>query len=98
MKGGFAKIIDWDDLKENTPLNINISSIVMIPHKRRSYWEILDLLFVLKREANKVASVNEKHVKLAPRESIDQMGSALARIIDVVATLTYRAVPSISPK
>jgi hypothetical protein len=66
VKGGFSKIIDWDDLKENTPLNINISSIVMIPHKRRSYWEILDFLFVLKREANKVASVNENKRQTCP--------------------------------
>ena len=45
---------------------MKISSIVMIPHKRWSYREILDLLFVLKREANKVASVNEKKRQTCP--------------------------------
>ena len=47
VKQGYAKIIQWKDIKNNIPKNLKISPVAMIPHKTRSYRAILDLSFNL---------------------------------------------------
>lgn len=35
IKGGYAKIVKWKDIKNNIPTNLKISPFAMIPHKSR---------------------------------------------------------------
>jgi hypothetical protein len=86
VKNGFAKIIKWKDIKTNIPPKLKISPIAMIPHKSRKFRGILDLSFQLKRNKQQTQkSVNESTTKLACQESMNQLGSALKRIIAVLA-------------
>ena len=47
VQDGFAKIVLWDDIKNNPPPNTKVSPILMIKHKSRRYRGILDLSFCL---------------------------------------------------
>ena len=87
VENGFAKIIKWKDIKNNIPPKLKISPIAMIPHKSRKFRGILDLSFNLKsnKQENQHTSVNESTTKLACQESMDQLGSALKRIIAQLA-------------
>ena len=81
-----AKVVLWDDIKDNPPEQLKISPITMIPHKSRGYRAILDLSFAIRLAMGKVVpSVNETSVKTAPKGAIDQMGHSLMRIIHAFA-------------
>ena len=45
---GFATIVRCDDIKQNPPSNLKISTLEMILHKSRKYRAILDISFALK--------------------------------------------------
>jgi hypothetical protein len=40
-----ARIVPWDDIKDNPPRELKISPIVAIPHKSKAFCSILDLSF-----------------------------------------------------
>ena len=85
VKQGFCKIVKWKDIKDAPPDNLKISPIAMIPHKSRKYRAILDLSFILKIGGCYLPSVNDATVKQAPTHSIDQLGSAIPRLIEGMA-------------
>ena len=83
---GQARIVLWDGIKDNPPVQFKVSPIAMVPHKSWKWRAILDLAFRLRlREGGHVPSVNENTVKTGPQESIDQLGHALLRIIHAFA-------------
>jgi hypothetical protein len=82
VQAGQAKIVDWNDIKDNPPAQLKISPISMIPHKLRKHRTILDLSFsVLLQDGSRVPSVNEASIKTAPQGAINQMGHSLSQII-----------------
>ena len=86
VKSGQARIVLWDDIKDNPPPATKISPLAAVPHKSRGWRAILDLSFRLRLEAGKyLASVNEGSEKTAPGASIDQIGHVLQRIIHAFA-------------
>jgi hypothetical protein len=40
---GYARLVLWDNIKDNPPKNLKISPIAAIPHKSRGFCMILDL-------------------------------------------------------
>ena len=84
-KQGFARIIKWDDIRDDPPLKLKVSPLAMIPHKSRKYRAILDLSFQLMLAGYKLPSVNSATTPCAPEEAIDQIGSVLPRLIEAVA-------------
>jgi len=43
VKSGQARVVLWDEIKDNPPPQLKISPLAMIPHKSRKYRAILDL-------------------------------------------------------
>ena len=43
-----ARIVAWDNIKDNPPRELEISPIAAIPHKSKAFCSILDLSFWLK--------------------------------------------------
>ena len=83
---GQAKIVLWDDIKDNPPAQLKISPIAAIPHKSKAFRSILDLSFRLRLEdGGVVMAVNDTSTKTAPKGSIDQIGHSLKRIIHAFA-------------
>jgi hypothetical protein len=73
-----ARIVAWDDIKDNPPSELKISPIMAIPHKSKAFCSILDLSFRLKHKNGGVlASVNDTAEKTAPKGAIDQIGDCL---------------------
>ena len=67
MKKCQAKLVLWDDIKDNPPKQLKISPIAMIPHKSRKFRAILDLSFAIRlRNGNTMQSVNKATKKTAP--------------------------------
>jgi hypothetical protein len=86
VKKGQAKLVLWDDIKNDPPPELKISPIAMIPHKSRQFRAILDLSFRLKlKNGGVIPSVNESTTLEAPAGAIDQMGHALSRVIHAMA-------------
>ena len=87
IEAGQAKIIRWNDIRDNPPPQLKISPVAMVPHKSRPYRAILDLSFAIRLSTTTVVpSVNSTSVKTAPRGAIDQIGHVLPRIIHAFAT------------
>ena len=42
-----ARIVAWDDIKDNSPQQLKISLITAISLKLKAFWSILDLSFCL---------------------------------------------------
>lgn len=81
-----CKVVLWDDIKHNTPQQLKISPLAMIPHKSRKYCAILDLSFWIWLQCGReVPSVNKATTLEAPAGAIDQLGHSLQRIIHVFA-------------
>jgi hypothetical protein len=81
-----ARIVAWDDIKDDPPPQLKISPIAAIPHKSKAYRSILDLSFRLRLENGGVrAAMNNTTTKTAPKEAIDQIGECLSRIIHAFA-------------
>jgi hypothetical protein len=86
VKAGQAKLVLWDDIKDNPPTQLKISPIAAIPHKSNAFWSILDLSFCLRlKYGGFLESVNGATVKLAPRVALDQLGHSLSRIVHAFA-------------
>ena len=90
---GQARVVLWEDIKENHPRQLKVSPVAAIPHKSRAYRSILDLSFALRLEdGGIIESVNDTTDKLAPRGAIDQLGHSLKRIIHAFAEAEDDAV------
>ena len=85
IKNGFSKLVRYGDIKENLPKSLKISPVAMIPHKSRSFRTILDLSFRLRFRGKLMPSVNSDTTKMAPAESMVQLGQCLQRIIALMA-------------
>jgi hypothetical protein len=88
---GQARLVSWDDIKENPPPELKISPLAMIPHKSRRFQAILDLSFRLRLECgDMLKSVNESTTLSAPAGAIDQLGHTLQRVIHAMAEADLR--------
>lgn len=82
VRQGQARVVLWDDIKNNPPAQLKISPVAAIPHKSQAFRSILDLSFSLRLEdGGRIASVNETTTRLAPEGSIDQLGHSSKRVI-----------------
>ena len=87
VANGQARIVNWDDIKDDPPPELKISPLAMIPHKSRMFRAILDLSFPVRlANGSIVPSVNAATTKTAPRGAINQIGHSLQRIIHAFAT------------
>jgi hypothetical protein len=81
-----ARIVLWDDIKDNPPKQLKFSLIAAVPHKPKAFRSILDLSFRLRLMYGGIlASVNDTTEKRAPKGAIDQIGDCLLRIIHAFA-------------
>ena len=81
-----ARLVPWDEIKDDPPRQLKISPIAAIPHKSKAYRSILDLSFRLRlKNGGVLAAVNDTTVKSAPKGAIDQLGECLTRIIHAFA-------------
>ena len=95
---GHAKIVKWKDIKINTPKNLKISPVAMIPHKSRKYRTIIDLSFQLRIKGKKMPSVNSGTKPIAPQKAMAQLGIALKRIIYQMAQYHNTKTPFLFSK
>ena len=87
VKRNQARLVRWNDIRENPPKNLKISPVAMVPHQSRPYRAILDLSFPVKLSPSEtVPSVNSTTQKSAPQGAIDQLGHVLPRIIHAFAS------------
>ena len=92
VKAGQARVILWNDIKDDPPRELKISPIAMIEHKSKPYRAILDLSFPVTLEDKSThPSVNAATIKTAPQKAINQLGHALQRIIYAFATADTNA-------
>ena len=92
VRAGQARLVRWNDIKDNPPQQLKISPVAMVPHKSRPYRAILDLAFRLKLSPKDILpSVNSTTTKTAPYAAIDQLGQALHRIIHAFASVDDNA-------
>ena len=82
---GYARVVKWQDIKNNIPPKLKLSPIAMIPHKSKAFRCILDLSFALSYKGQRYPSVNEATTKLAQQQSMVQLGKSLQRIITIMA-------------
>ena len=74
VRVGQAKLIRWDDIKDNLPPQLKISPIVAIPHKSNALRSIFDLSLSLHlKNGGILLSVNDSTFKMAPRGAFDQL-------------------------
>ena len=74
VQGGFAKIVLWDDIKNNPPPNTKVLPISMIEHKLWRYQVILYLSFCLRIKGCYVPPVNKSSADTSPDCSLVQLG------------------------
>lgn len=86
IKLGQARLVVWNNIKDNPLPELKISPVAMIPHKSRQFRAILDLSFPVKlNDGTEVPSVNGTSTKTGPGGAIDQIGHALRCIIHAFA-------------
>ncbi len=86
VEAGQATIVEWDDIKDNSPPQLKVSPITAIPHKSKDLRSILDLSFQLRLKNGGILNlVNDTTIKSAPKGALDQLGHALSRIIHAFA-------------
>jgi hypothetical protein len=84
---GYARLVRWDDIKNNPPKNLKISPIAAIPHKSRKWRMILDLSHGVTLNNVRHLSVNEStHPDVAPKKAMAELGNVLPRLIYAVGT------------
>jgi hypothetical protein len=84
-----ARIVLWDDIKDNPPKQLKISPIAAILHKSKAFRSIFDLSIRLRlKNGGILASVNNTTEKLAPKGAIDQIRDCLSRMIHAFAEAT----------
>ena len=74
---GYAQVVRWRDIKNNTPKKLKLSPAAMIPHKSKAYRCILDLSFAVMLNGIKLSSANKQTKNLAKEESMAQLGHVL---------------------
>jgi hypothetical protein len=80
-------MVQWNDIKRDPPKQLKISPLAMVPHKSRPFRAILDLSFSVKLSpTDSIPSINSTTTKLAPANSINQLGHSLLRVINTFAT------------
>ena len=90
---GQARVVLWDEIKDNHPRQLKISPVAAIPYKSGAYRSILNLSFNLQLEdGGIVQSVNDTTQKLAPCGAIGQLGHSLKPIIHAFAEAEDNAV------
>ena len=68
VEKGQARLVMWDDIKDDPPPELKISPIAAVPHKSKPYRSILDLSFTLRlKNGGVVNSVNDTTEKVAPQ-------------------------------
>jgi hypothetical protein len=83
---GQAKLMAWDYIKDNPPVELKISPFAAIPHKSKQFRSILDLSFHLQlKQGGILPLVNATTVKTTTKGAINQLGHSLARIIHAFA-------------
>lgn len=85
VANGYAKVLRYGDIIDNLPKKLKVSPVAMIPHKSRYYRTILDLSFRLRHKGKLLESVNSATVKLAPAESMIQLGNCIQRLVALLA-------------
>ena len=85
VKNGYARILRYGDIKHKLPKKLKVSPVAMIPHKTRYFRTILDLSFRLRHKGELLESVNSATEKLAPAESMIQLGNCVQRLIALLA-------------
>ena len=85
VKNGYAKIIRFGDIINDTPPKLKISPVAMIPHKSRAFRTILDLSFRLKHNGKLMESVNSATVQRAPAKAMVQLGHCMKRLVALLA-------------
>ena len=86
MDSGKARVVLYDYIKYDIPVEMNVSSIAGIPHKSKAFRSILDLSFALQLIPQvKVPSVNKNTEKTAPAGAIYQIRHVLLCIIHAFA-------------
>ena len=85
IANGYAKVVTYRDIKSDLPQRLKLSPVALIPHKSRSFRTILDLSFQLKVRGRLLPSVNSATTKLAPAESMVQLGNCMKRLIALLA-------------
>lgn len=85
VQNGYAAIIQYGDFMHALPEKLNISLIAMIPHKSRAFCTILDLFFRLGHRGKLMDFVNSSIIKMAPTESIIQLGNYVQHLIAMLA-------------
>ncbi len=87
-----ARIVLWDEIKDNPLKQLKISPIAAIPHKSKAFRSILYLSFQLRLQNGGIlASVNDTTEKRAPKGAIDQIRDCLSRIIHAFAEADQNA-------
>jgi hypothetical protein len=86
VKAGQAKLVLWEDIKDNLPPQLKILPIAAIPHKSKVFWSNLNLPFHLRlKNRGFLDLVNNVIVKMAPRRALNQLGYALSCIFHAFA-------------
>jgi hypothetical protein len=93
IKGGYAKVITWKDIKNKMPTNLKISPIAIIPHKSRKFQAILDLSFQMQIKGKKMPSVSSATNIKAPQKSMAELGNVLHWIIHTMAQNHNKKIP-----
>jgi hypothetical protein len=75
---GYARLVLWDDIKQNPPPNLKVSPIAAIPHKSQGWRMILDLSYGVRLGGKIYLSVNEAtNPSVAPKEAMAELGNVL---------------------
>ena len=86
VKVGQAKLVLWDDIKDDPPPQLKKLPISATPHKSKAFRSILDLTFRLcLRNGGFLDLVNDSTIKMALQGALDQLGHALSGIIHAFA-------------
>jgi hypothetical protein len=71
IKAGQAKLVLWNNIKDNPPTQLKISPIVAIPHKSKAFCSILDLSFCFQlKHGGFLDSVNALRLNWLRREPL----------------------------
>ena len=82
VANGYARVLQYGDIMKNFPKQLKISPVAMIPHKSRAFCTILDLTFRLRHKGKLLESVNSATTKMAPAESMIQLGNLIVLLAD----------------
>ena len=99
VKEGKCCLVKWDDIKHHPPKNGKVSSIAAIPHKSHDFCMILNIVYQLKINKEKLRNLNETTNKdLSPQHAMHELGNVILQIIWSMATAPNTGVPILSSK